>query len=166
MINKLSILLFFIFLLLCCQERKKPEYSSDVEKEFYSSYGGWDYIRIPLSYPFDLRCFDENRNWYLKIGESNLIYTTIVVNKVDVVNSVIIAYAHKEMENFTGLEPYHWFIISTRKNRKVKKGFNSESEARRYLKKMGISEIDMQKPDDLHEQFKSNGCLKWINGCK
>jgi hypothetical protein len=144
-------------------------YSSD---PFYSSTGEWDSIRFPLLKPYEAVSIVGGNGWGINLpvilGEPNLYGSVQDVQKISVVNDVILAYTPNKpnisQEMLEQIQVYYWYVIIP--DMKIQRGFENEVEFQNYIQERGINEVNWENPDSLYQRFEKTGCLEWIPGCE
>jgi len=138
-----------------------------MEDEFYTVTGGWDYIRVPLIKPYEVKKVDpkvETNGWGIKLY-SNL-FQVDRAKRVDVRDSVIYVISGEvnEIKDLTAIGTRNvstaWFIIDVRT--KTEKGFSSEEEFKAYIKENNYQAPHWHDIDSLSEELGKKGKVPWI----
>jgi hypothetical protein len=130
---------------------------------YYTKKGGFDYIRIPLLKPYDIK--KVNKDWTIQFtglakSYPDMYTSSVCVKRINVIDSIIIASCYNSWAIKGKVVDHLWcFIIP---NRKVEASFDNESE---FLD--SLSYYTKKKPDfiDIEEiwlQYKDNGYLTWF----
>ena len=139
---------------------------------FYSSTGEWDSIRFPLIKPYEAVAIAGGNGWWINLpvilGEPTLYGSVQDVQKVSVVNDVILAYTPNKPDFSQGMleqvQVYYWYVIIP--DKKIQRGFENERAFMEYIQKSGINKVVWENPDLLYRRFESTGCLDWIPECQ
>jgi hypothetical protein len=152
-----------IFLTGCCGNKYK--YDNHEECSFYTNSSGYDYIRIPLIRPYEAICIDlEDRRWSINFKNGPLYYPAIYdVQKLAVIDSVILVYTDNTSRPVENQEPLLWFVIDLRKNQEL--GFSEQVKFNEYLMEMNIHKVKWLYVNDVYHQYVSSNCLPWISAC-
>ena len=142
-----------------CGNRNNNENKQD---EFYSVTGGWDWVRVPLLKPYEVKRVDpeiKTNPWGTKLYSD--LYSADRVKRVDVQDSVIylLCGTVDEKKDTTAIGtknvPTAWFAIDTRT--KTEKGFASEEEFNTYIKE---NNIDQEVLERAEIQVKYSGYIE------
>lgn len=164
----ITILIQLIVLLASCRGQSEPKGSIPKEvDDFYTSTGGWDWIRIPLIKPYEATKVDpeiEASTWTIKFFNSLGPFN---IKRVDVKDSVIYLLCGK-MDNCNSDDstlvnlksvPTGWFVIDARTMKE--KGFSSEAEFSRYIRQQKYYFPHWHDLDSLSEKLGKGEQLPW-----
>jgi len=171
-IKKIIILASVIIITSCTKEKTQsnPMNNNTSKEPFYAEKGGFDYIRFPLTKPYEVLSLDKGKKWNIKpnytpkdLRNAASIFGIKKINYLN--NKIIIAYCEDDGIVGGQLYPKSWFIIIPEKE--ITKGFTTEKDFIDYLKEQGVAEKEIQwnSPEDLFKQFSDTYCLPWIPGC-
>ena len=160
--QQVSITLLLLILFYGCQNRSKS--SENMQDEFYSVSGGWDWVRVPLLKPYVVKRANPKINmvWDIEFIHS---FGTYNVKRVDVQDSVIYILSGNIGNNNdstivnTENVPTAWFVIDVRSN--IEKGFDNEEEFRAYLRTHNYPNPKWHDIDSLSESFGALGTVPW-----
>jgi hypothetical protein len=153
------IILFFVIIFSSCNQFKNKD---KYEDDFYNSYSGSDYNRLPLIKPFEALKLKGEKYWRLNTSNNlNPIGTTSPVDSINVVGNYIFGHCLKyQDEDLKGYKtPEQWFIIDIEKNKMT--FYKKDSQLYNYLKTKSIQD-KLLFVDDLTKGFKENYYLPWI----
>ncbi len=163
--HKIIFLSILIMFFSCCGDKNKHIFKTNAEKDFYTDYGGMDYSRFPLIFPYEVMNADfVEKKWIINLKIGYEFYNSIYkVKDIAVSNNIIFAHSTTINPVIEGRAPLQWFVIIPSK--KIEIGFSTEMELLDYVKIFGISKISWKDVNDVSEEFKSSECLPWIPGC-
>ena len=153
------------FIFGSCRQENKAIFNSENEKQFYTNFEGWGYIRIPLIFPYEILAEDLDDNWHLKLSHnSNIYYDINEIKKFAIMDSVILIHSsefiHSSIKN---QKSKCWFALIPSK--KIEMAFSNEVDLLAYVKQYNIELIKWMDVQSAFYQFKDTGCLPWIMGC-
>lgn len=147
------------------------------EDFFYEDTGGWDAMRLPLIYPYEMLKLDQALEINQKLGWSvnlnvppkkkDLYYYNIHgIREIAVENQVIMIYSSytEGVDELAGEKVLSWFIIVP--DEEIETGFASKEEFLGFVQNYGIQQPDWVLADMAFERFVTTGCLDWIPNCK
>lgn len=165
MLSKKVILPVLVLLASC----SLPGTGSDRHiEDFYARAGGWDWKRLPLLDPYEIRLIDpeiERNSWLFEFKATSLLGTQ-QVKKVAVADSIIYlrcgsinALDGDTTDIGTRRSGSAWFVIDVAKKTEV--GFPEEAEYLAYLESHRYPQPRWLDLDSLHETFGKNKKLPW-----
>lgn len=162
---KIIIYISIIFLFTACRHnRNENTFSNDHEKQFYTNFEGLGYIRIPLIMPYEILAENKNDNWYLNLIDGfDYYYSIQQIDKVAVIDSVILIHSASIRQVSKNIKPKQWFAIIPSKN--VEIGFANEIDFKEYLNQCNITIVEWMEIESVFDRFKDTECLPWIKGC-
>lgn len=149
---------------LCgCSNKGK---SVNERNEFYTTTGGWDWIRVPLLSPYEVNKVDskiKTNNWSVKFFNSLGTYN---VKRVDVKDSIIYILSGKiNEENDSTLVNLRnvstgWYIIDAKK--RIEKSFSSEGDFKAYVSEKHYPVPQWHDIDSLSKALGEGGEVPWM----
>lgn len=142
------------------------------QDDFYTITGGWDWVRVPLLKPYEVKKADpeiKTNSWGVEFFNTLGTYN---VKCVDVQDSVIYILSGKvDEKNDSALVnlrnvPTGWYVIDTREKTEkgfaVEKGFMSESEFNAYIKENKYPTPQWLNVDSLSNALAKGKKLPWF----
>jgi len=165
--NNIKIVFIFYILILffsCRGNKNKFPFTNENEKFFYTDCCGFDYIRFPLIYPYEVMNAEVGSDKWIINLNFHMDYNSIfMVKKICVIDSVILVNSTYPIPVEKGEKPLHWFVIIPSDSLEI--GFNSEVELDNYIKQYNITKYKWKNVEDTYKEFKDTECLPWIFGC-
>ena len=128
--NNLKTIIIFLILVIiisCSRNKNKYPFANQKEKNFYTNCGGFDYIRFPLIYPYDVQNADVGSDkWIIDLDLHELYNSIYKAKDVCVVDSIILAHSTSTNPIREGRKPLQWFVIVPSDSIEI--GFSSETE--------------------------------------
>jgi hypothetical protein len=138
------------------------------KKDFYANAGGWDWKRLPLLEPYEIRLIDPEvkpNSWLFEFKATALLGTHHV-KKVAVEDSIIylrcgsITEFDRDTTNIgTRSSATAWFVIDVRK--RTEEGFPEDAAFQAYLEEHHYPQPRWLEVDSLSETFGNNKKLPW-----
>ncbi|MDJ1467910.1 hypothetical protein QNI19_29135 [Cytophagaceae bacterium DM2B3-1] len=165
--DKRQIIVVSLLIVVCGCWNTSKQNKEKKQDDFYTTTGGWDWIRVPLLKPYDVRKTDpeiEANSWTIKFYTSLGTYN---VKQVDVKDSIIFVLSGKVDEkndsdstlvNLINV-PTGWYIIDTRK--KIEKGFPSKEEFEMYIKENHYPIPQWHNIDSLSNALSQGAQVPW-----
>jgi hypothetical protein len=148
-------------LLTSCRGQGEPKNGNQKQvDEFYTVTGGWDWIRVPLLKPYEVKKIDPNietNTWYIAYGK---IDNAINVKSVSVIDSIIYAYCCDSTLLDYKYVKSAWFIFDTKQD--IKQGFPSEAEFNQYINDNKYPVPQWHDIDSLSKALGNGGKVPWI----
>jgi hypothetical protein len=136
------------------------------QDEFYNVTGGWDWVRVPLIKPYEVKKVDpeiKTNSWTIVLFDTLANLSNIEnVKKVGVVDSTIFVLSggDKDSTYFGGIKVAVAFHILNVK-KKIERGFTSELEFNAYIDDNNYSIPSWYDIDSLSEALGNKGNLPW-----
>ena len=133
---------------------------------------------LPLFKPIEATRESPTAPWHLEMANaiwidlpnSNEVYAYYNIEeleKISVVNGIIMAYSSFENQNadeYILNNYYHWFVMIP--NDDITEGFHTEDDFLQFVQIYGILSPDWITPDEAFAEYaKTGGCLEWIPDC-
>lgn len=157
----------FILAVLTCGCGNMGSKEDENQDKFYTVTGGWDWLRIPLLKPYELKnASPKTKNsWDIEFVNS---FGTFNVKKVDVQDSVIYLLSGRINKSDTNTitivnsknVPTAWFAIDVKT--KTEKGFASEEEFKAYIKTNNYPVPQWHDIDSLSKALGEGGKVPWM----
>lgn len=163
---KRKIILSGLALVVLCGCDNMSNKNKEKQDEFYTVTGGWDWIRVPLIKPYEVKKADpeiETNNWGIEFINS---FGTYNVKRIDVQDSIIYILSGKmdDKNDSTIVNsenvPTAWFAIDART--KTEKGFSSEAEFKEYIKENSYPAPQWHNIDSLSKALGEGGKVPWM----
>jgi hypothetical protein len=151
-------------LLIGCGSRRDSRKND--QDTFYTVTGGWDWVRVPLLKPYEVKKADpeiETNDWGIEFINS---FGTYNVKRVDVKDSIVFILSGKvDNKNDSTIVnsqnvPTAWFVIDTK--RKTEKGFASEEAFKSYIKDNNYPRPRWHDIDSLSKALANGSKVPWM----
>jgi len=110
---------------MACRGENKAKFNTVKEKQFYTDFEGWEYIRIPLIIPYEVLSESKNDDWYLNLVEvCDFYYSIQQIDKISVLDTIILIHSSSTHQVSVKMKPKEWFVIIP--SRKLEICFSSE----------------------------------------
>lgn len=179
-ISYLLPLLCLCFLTSCSVSANQTAKRVQHEDSFYNvNLDEYPLLHLPFVKPIEAKRVDGRSPWrvllyngpYVKLPDrkENIYYVYAIeeLDKFAINDGVILAYSayiDKDADPYILDHYYHWFVVIPGKQ--ISEGFQTEDEFTAYIKTLGITDPQWQKPDDAYALFEKTGCLEGIPDCK
>jgi len=138
------------------------------KQDFYARAGGWDWVRLPLLEPYEVRLVDPEipqNSWLFEFKDPTLGGTQLV-KRVAIEDSIIylrcgsITEFDRDTTNIgSTMSPTAWFVIDV--YMKTEEGFPEEAAYLAYLEEHHYPRPRWLDVDSLSDTFGKNKKLPW-----
>lgn len=160
---KIIVLGLFLITFLGCNNVFKKNEKKVIQEEVYTSRGGWDWIRVPLLKPYEVKKIDpdiEKNTWVLNFKRQLRNHAATNVKQVNVIDSTIyIACGDSTLFDFQYVKSA-WYIISLKKNYEI--GFTVESEFIKFIQENNYTAPYWYDLDSLSNVLGMGAKLPWF----
>ncbi|MFT6717070.1 MAG: hypothetical protein ACJA0Q_001721 [Saprospiraceae bacterium] len=165
---KIIILAVLVITISSCGLRNR-DVKKEQQDEFYSVFGGWDWVRVPLIKPYELKNNSpkiDGSSWGLKLKTVKW-HSTYNVKKVSVEDSVIFVKCGSIGPNDndktiigTRNYPTAWYILDLKKD--IESAFNNKNDFNTYCEENSYPIPTWHLVDSLRVRLSEKGKLPWF----
>ena len=157
--KKETILLLMYLLLFACNHQTPDRQKAD---KFYTEKSDYNLVRFPLIKPYQMAMITNgipSDNWImLSIDECEAFPTIPGVKHINVIDTVIFAYANNTIVNFQSAKK-GWFILIPKRH--IIREFTTQKEYLNYLSSIKVHDPKMYLVGEVFQYFDKEDTLDW-----